>query len=318
MRRTAGLTLTALGAFLITLAALLRLWVPGQVIKFPLNEYSVTTLAGTGITYFNSASLQDNRNTRATEIITIEGNVSAGSATTAVWSSFTALNDETRKTLISRQSRVVAFNRRTGALLNCCGASVGSSTQVAQSGLGYRFPFNTAHRTYQVYDVTLHRAVPFRYAGPARVDGIAADKFVDQITRVKVGQQTLPAQIAGLPNQEGDVTLGEYLTETTTYWVDPLTGIPVDMVLRQRTDLESAAGTPRLVLLAGALAETPASVRAAVTASNKSHKLITWIEELGPLIGVAGGGVALILGILLLWRSAKPHEPVYDEEMVDA
>ena len=56
MRRTAGLTLTALGAFLVTLAALLRLWVPGQVIKFPLNEYSVTTLTGTGLTYFNSSS----------------------------------------------------------------------------------------------------------------------------------------------------------------------------------------------------------------------------------------------------------------------
>ena len=89
MRRAAGLTLTALGAFLVTLAALLRLWVPGQVIKFPLNEYSVTTLTGTGLTYFNSSSLQDFRDTRATEIITIEGNVSAGSPSTAVWSSFT-------------------------------------------------------------------------------------------------------------------------------------------------------------------------------------------------------------------------------------
>lgn len=317
MRRTAGLTLTALGAFLITLAALLRLWVPGQVIKFPLNEYSVTTLTGTGITYFNSASLQDLRNTQATEIITVEGNVSAGSANTAVWSSFTALDDNTRKTLISRQSRVVAFNRRTGALINCCGATVGGSAQVTQSGLGYRFPFNTAHQTYQVYDVTLHRPVPFRFAGTARIHGIAVDKFVDQITRVKVGQQTLPAQIAGLPNQ-GDVTLPEFLTETTTYWVDPLTGIPVNMVLRQRTDLESADGTPRLVLMAGTLAETRASVRAAVTAADKSHKLITWIEQLGPLIGVGGGAVALILGIVLLWRSARPHEPVYDEEMVDA
>jgi hypothetical protein len=316
MRRTAGLTLTALGAFLVTLAALLRLWVPGQVIRFPLNEYSVTTLAGSGITYFNSASLQDLRNTQATEIITIEGNVSAGSAKTAVWSSFTALDDDTRKTLISRQSRVVAFNRRTGALVNCCGASVGSA-QVRQSGLGYRFPFNTAHRTYQVYDVTLHRPVPFRFAGTGTIDGIVVDKFVDQITRVMVGQQTLPAQIAGLPNQ-GDVTLPEYLTETTTYWVDPLTGIPVDMVLRQRTDLESTSGTPRLVLMAGTLAETPRSVRAAVTESHKSHKLITWIEDLGPLTGLAGGAVALILGILLLWRSARPYEPAYDEEMVDA
>lgn len=317
MRRTAGLTLTALGAFLVTLAALLRLWVPGQVIRFPLNEYSVTTLTGSGITYFNSASLQDLRNTRATEIITIEGNVSAGSPSTAVWSSFTALDDNTRKTLISRQSRVVAFNRRTGALRDCCGASVGSSLQVRQSGLGYRFPFNTAHRTYQVYDVTLHRPVPFRFAGTSNIDGIAVDKFVDQITRVKVGQQTLPAQIAGLPNQ-GDVTLPEYLTETTTYWVDPLTGIPVDTVLRQRTDLESASGTPRLVLMAGTLAQTPRSVRAAVTESDKSHKLITWIEDLGPLTGLAGGGLALILGIVLLWRSARPSEPAYDEEMVDA
>lgn len=317
MRRAAGLTLTALGAFLVTLAALLRLWVPGQVIKFPLNEYSVTTLTGTGITYFNSTSLQDFRDTRATEIITIEGNVSAGSASTAVWSSFTALDDETRKTLISRQSRVVAFNRRTGALLNCCGASVATSPGVRQSGLGYRFPFNTAQRTYQVYDVTLRRPVPFRFAGTATIHGIAVDKFVDRISRVKVGQQTLPAQLAGLPNQ-GDVTLPEYLTQTTTYWVDPLTGIPVDMVLRQRTDLESAPGTSRLVLMAGTLAQTPRSIRAAVAETDKSHRLIAWVQDLGPLAGLAGGGLALILGILLLWRSVKPYEPTYDDEMIDA
>lgn len=317
MRRAAGLTLTALGAFLVTLAALLRLWVPGQVIKFPLNEYSVTTLTGTGLTYFNSSSLQDFRDTRATEIITIEGNVSAGSPSTAVWSSFTALDDETRQTLISRQSRVVAFDRRTGVLLNCCGASVGTSSQVRQSGLGYRFPFSTRHQTYQVYDVTLRRPVPFRFAGTGTVDGIAVDRFTDQITRVKVGQQTLPAQLAGLPNQ-GDVTLPEYLTETTSYWVDPVTGIPVNMVLRQRTDLESASGTPRLVLLAGTLTETPRSVRAAVAEASKAHPLITWIQDLGPLIGLAGGGLALLLGIVLLWRSVKPYEPAYDDEMIDA
>ncbi|MGH3123970.1 MAG: porin PorA family protein, partial [Streptosporangiaceae bacterium] len=227
------------------------------------------------------------------------------------------LDDDTRKTLISRQSRVVAFDRRTGALRNCCGASVGTSSQVRQSGLGYRFPFSTAHRTYQVYDVTLRRPVPFRFAGTATVDGIAVDKFTDQITRVKVGQETLPAQLAGLPN-EGDVTLPEYLTETTTYWVDPVTGIPVNMVLRQRTDLESASGTPRLVLLAGTLAETPRSVRAAVAEANKAHPLITWVQDLGPLIGLAGGGLALILGIVLLWRSVKPYEPAYDDEMIDA
>lgn len=316
MRRAGGLTLTALGAFLVTLAALLRLWVPGQVIKFPLNEYSVTTLAGTGLTYFNSASLQDFRDTRATEVITLEGNVSAGSPSTAVWSSFTALDDETRRTLISRQSRVVAFNRRTGELLNCCGASVGSSSRVRQSGLGFRWPFNTRHQTYQVYDVTLHRTVPYRYAGTATIDGITTDKFVDQLSNVRAGQQTLPAQLAGLPDQ-GDVTLPEFLTQTSTYWVDPLTGIPVDMVASQRTALESG-GRTRLVVMAGTLAQTPRSVSAAVAQARASHRLIAWIQDLGPLIGLVAGGVALILGIAVLWRTVTPYEPTWDEEMAQA
>ena len=44
MRRVLGLTLTGLGAFFLALALLLRFYLPGQVIKFPLNEYVVSTL----------------------------------------------------------------------------------------------------------------------------------------------------------------------------------------------------------------------------------------------------------------------------------
>jgi len=148
MRRMAGLTLTAVGAFLVTLALLLRLWVPGQIIKFPLNEYSVTTLSGTGMTYFSSASLREFDGVMVTQTKTLEGNVSAGSSSTAVWASFTALEDNTRRVLISHAGGVSAFNRRTGVLVNCCGAAVGSNTSVIQSGQGPRWPFGTQRRTY--------------------------------------------------------------------------------------------------------------------------------------------------------------------------
>ena len=37
MRRVLGVTLTGLGAFFLALALLLRLYLPGQVIKWPLN-----------------------------------------------------------------------------------------------------------------------------------------------------------------------------------------------------------------------------------------------------------------------------------------
>ena len=47
MRRVLGVTLTGLGAFLLVLAAMCRFYLPGQVVKFPLNEYSVSSLSGT-------------------------------------------------------------------------------------------------------------------------------------------------------------------------------------------------------------------------------------------------------------------------------
>ena len=55
-----------------------------------------------------------------------------------------------------------AFDRRTAQLVNCCGASLNGDTSVRQSGLvGYVFPIGTQKQTYQVYDTTLKRPMPF-------------------------------------------------------------------------------------------------------------------------------------------------------------
>jgi hypothetical protein len=316
MRRAAGLILTALGAFGVTLALLLRLWVPGQVIKFPLNEYSVTTLTGRGITYFNSTSLREFANVRVTVTKTIEGNVTAGSSSTAVWASFTALEDNTHRIAIQHSSQVSAFGRRSGLLVNCCGATVGNNSKVQQSGLGFRWPYGTQHRTYQVFDTTLLRPMPFEYAGTGTIGGITVDKFVEHVVNFRIGKQTLPGQFLGMPHRT-TVTLPEYLTATNTYWVDPVTGIPVDMSLNQRTTLRDNAGKTRLVLFAGTLAQTPASTKAAVADARSSHQMINWIQNLGPLTGLLAGALLLVTGIVLLWRSVPAYEPAYDDELDD-
>ncbi len=76
MRRVFGVTLTGLGAFLIVLAAMCRFYLPGQVIKFPLNEYSVSTLSGTNMSYFSqqTGSVVNGATVRA--ISTVQGDVS--------------------------------------------------------------------------------------------------------------------------------------------------------------------------------------------------------------------------------------------------
>ena len=55
MRRVIGITLAGLGAFLLVAALLLRFYVGGQLIKFPLNEYVKTTLLAKNVSYFSPA-----------------------------------------------------------------------------------------------------------------------------------------------------------------------------------------------------------------------------------------------------------------------
>jgi hypothetical protein len=315
MRRVAGLTATVLGSFLVAFALLLRFYVPGQVIKFPLNEYAVTTMTGTDFSYFSPTSLTEYTHVRATATRTVEGDVNSGSSSVAVWGSFTALQDTTNHAAIQYTSQRSAFNRRSGLLVNCCAATIGAKA-VHQSGQGFTLPFGTAHRTYQIFDVTLLQPVPLTFAGTGSIDGMAADRFVEHVVNRKFGQQTLPGPIVG-QKQQATVTLPEYLTATNTYWVDPVTGRIIDETTDQRVALESSSGATELVLLGGKLTETPASVAAAVASARQPHRKIGWIEDTGPLIGILAGLVLLIGGIWLVWGAERPDADVYDDEDLD-
>jgi len=316
MRRVVGLMVIALGAFLVAFALLLRLWVPGHVITFPLNEYAITTLSGNNITYFSPTNLKEYTGISATSTQTVEGDVKSGTSSTAVWGSFTAVENTTNHAAISYLSQRSAFDRRSGELVNCCAAAIGSDTGVNQSGLGFVFPFGVRHQTYQVFDTTLLAPVPFQFAGTGTIDGMAADKFVEHVASRKFGQQTLPGPLVGL-RQQATVTLPEYLTANNTVWVDPVTGTPLDEILDQTVSLRDDTGATKLVLLGGKLSETPASVSAAVARADQSHSKISWIETIGPFAGILLGLVALVFGIVLVWRAEPPWEPAYDDDDED-
>ena len=81
-------------------------------------------------------------------------------------------------------TRRFAFNRRTGQLVDCCGASVNGDKSVRQTGLvGYVFPIGTQKQTYQVFDTTLKKTMPFVYSGTTTVDGIQASTNSSRTSR---------------------------------------------------------------------------------------------------------------------------------------
>jgi len=93
MRRVIGPALAGVGAFLVVAALLLPTWVAGQVIKFPNNEYFVSTLQATGASYFSPSQLKPISGATIRVTDTVKGDGKAGTSSTAVWNEFTYVYD---------------------------------------------------------------------------------------------------------------------------------------------------------------------------------------------------------------------------------
>ena len=313
---SSGLTLTGLGAFLVVLAAMCRFYLPGQVVKFPLNEYSVTTLTGTKVSYFSQQTGAEVNGATVRAISTVEGDVAAGNSSTAVWNEITGVFDITKspQVPISYTTQRLAFDRRTGVLVNCarCGAEVGTA-RPHFAGQGYVWPIGTQPQTYQVFNTSLMKPEPFNYIGTATIDGMSVDVFVQPINNQKVGTVTLPGSLVGITDQ-ATVTLPEYLTATNTYYVDPVAGSPVKVVEAQNETLENpSTGTTALVLFNGTLSSTPQTIATAVRTSKHYGDEISALQDIGPLVGVLVGLVLLACGIALLVITGR-DEYYYEDE----
>jgi len=307
MRRVIGLTLAGLGAFLIVAAVLVRTYVGGQLIKFPLNEYVKTTLLAKNVSYFSPALVKPVTGATIRVTDTVKGDAKAGTSSTAVWNEFTYLYDVTNAKVFQYSSRRAAFDRRTSQLVDCCGAHVGGNTSIHQTGLsGYVWPIGTKPQAYDVFDTTLNRPMPYAYAGMSAIQGITVYRFVERVSHSRAGSQTLPGSLVGSPGQ-ASVTLPEYYTATNTDYVDPQTGAILDVTETQKLTLEDATGVQRLLLFNGTVAMTPQSVQAAVNLDQSGRNKLIAFKVVLPIVAGVVGLVALVGGILLARRPAGQH-----------
>jgi hypothetical protein len=302
MRGIIGLILAGLGAFLIMVAVLLPTWVTGQILKFPLNEYETATLDASNASYFSASSLSEKTGVNMEATYTIKGDASAGNSSTAVWSEYSYVYDLTNRQPVQQMMRKFAFDRRTGQLVNCCGANLNGDTSVRQTGLvGYVFPIGTQKQTYQVYDTTLKKTMPFVYSGTTAVHGVQAYEFVENVAPTQTSSLTVPGSFVG--STAASVTLGEFDAEHLIYYVDPETGALVDVNEQQSTTLRaSASAAPALVLFDADLIATPASVTQIAALDSSGRNELNLLETVLPLVFGIVGGVALLAGIFLARR----------------
>jgi Porin PorA len=293
-----------LGAFLIVLGLLLRFYAAPRLVAAPPGFSIVISLVAPHASYFDESTLSTQHDATLTYNDTIRGDAAAGTATIAVWDQFTVLEDLGRNVQLIATFQRSAFNRRTGELTNCCGASVNDDTQVRQDGIGVVFwPIGTQKTTYQVYDTNTERAWPAAYSGTDIVQGLFTYRFTQRIPATVVQQMPdVPTSLLGLPGPSRNVVADRTFQASNTFWVDPRTGVPIKAEEQIRSVLRGPGGKGSLLAADADLTMSPASQRALAAVARGNAASIAALRQTGPLGGLILGALLLLAGTLPVGR----------------
>jgi hypothetical protein len=294
------LVLAGTGAFLAASGLLLRFYAAPRLIAAPADLYQTDTLLAADASYFDQGSLTTRRGVTLTYTLTIRGDPGASTGTTAVWDSFAALADRKRGVQVNSTYQRAVFNRRTGQLLDCCGAAVNDDTRVRQHGIGLFWPIGVRKATYQVFDVNAASAWPATYTGTARVQGVMTYRFVQHIPATAVAQLAgVPSSLLGLRGKAGNVVADRYYQADNTFWVDPRTGVVIDIEQRVLSVLHGPGGRGTLTVADMDLKMSGSSRHQLAVLADKNAALIGTLRETGPF----GCGV---LGLIFVLAAAIP------------
>jgi hypothetical protein len=316
VKRVFGIILAGVGAFLVVLALMLRLYVVPNLAVAPLSPgednpdgLTQTVNVGTAEQLIDPAAiaagedpirtnvpLESNRFTRG-DVLAAE-TPEAQEQNLAIYDSFSRLTDD-EGTVINADTIRVAFDRVSSELVNCCGANY-DGNEVTFEGINpLKFPMFTKQQDYDYFDTTLAKAWPAVYQGEEELFGANVYKFVMTIPPTKVGDLTVPGSL--VQSEEPSVTLDEMYANTRTLYVEPTTGSIVKGVEEQNQFFQAANGAtvPKIKATIGA---PDAEVEKSVDSAMESANLLNTLNNTVPLVAGILGILALVGGFLLARR----------------
>ncbi|MFC9969605.1 DUF3068 domain-containing protein [Spirillospora sp. NPDC127200] len=318
MRRPLSLILIALGAFCLTLAPLVKLYVADKTVVAPLNRYQRTQLEAPGALYFDMAKLKTRKNVTLVADNTVRGDVRAnnGNDRIAVWDSSTNIYDKSDPDKqIDIQSYRIAFDRKTSELTNCCGTHVGGDGSVKMSGYGLLYPLaHVEKRDYPFFDMSTRQSVPMRFSGEEEVGGIDAYRFVQQVPPSKTGKVDfkVPGDLLGLGKNKPAQKVDRFFEASITQWVDPRTGVPIRIEQKINSFVQTPDGRGRLTVAQADLKTTKASQDGLVKLANENALKIALVRTYVPYGAVVVGVLLLGLGVLVGWLAARRRKAESD------
>ncbi|MEU3309710.1 DUF3068 domain-containing protein [Nocardiopsis sp. NPDC055551] len=295
MRRTVAVVLIALGVFCLALAPMMRMWMATSLMKTPLDYYNATVLNGEA-TYFNIEDVEQVENAQVEAHSTLRADVASSTDDVVVWDQFTWIKDSDTDFGISSSSRRTGHDRVTGEAVDCCDAMV-NEERVTQSGQAWKFPFNTEQRDYDFFETTVEEVVPMEFQGVEDVDGVEAYKFVQTVDPTVIGEREIPREVAGLDG-EGDVVGDVTFSITRTYWIEPVSGSPIN-VSEDHHQVVVVDGEEVLTMMSGELVYDDATRAAAIENTDQARAVLPLLNTTLPIVSLVAGvgfiGIAVVL-----------------------
>ncbi|SHM39303.1 DUF3068 domain-containing protein [Cryptosporangium aurantiacum] len=308
MRRVVGAVVLALGTFLVVAAVMLPTYVASNLVKTPLDQYTISVATSDSATVFDVASLTVQQNVPVEATRTVRADPEESTDDVVVFDAFLVVEDARNNKQITFSSDHVGLDRTTAESQPGFDAAV-DDEPTEHEGLIYKWPFGAEKKSYQYFDTTTRKPYTAKYVSSEDINGLETYKYEMEIPPTKIGELEVPGEL--VDSAEPDVTADRYYTNVRTVWVEPKTGIVLKGQEQQKQTLRDAAGTDKLTLFEATLTFDEQTIDEAVGLAEDSISQITLVKTVAPLVVGVLGVVLILLGLFLALRRGGTDESSY-------
>ncbi|MEU3222784.1 DUF3068 domain-containing protein [Streptomyces sp. NPDC006976] len=316
MRRRAGLVLLAFAVFFAALSPLLRWYAFPRLAKIPPSQYQETVLEAKPATLLDYSTLTAKKVDKITIVQTLKGNVEeserierTAGRDVVVWDALSYVQGPDGK-MVSKIPERYIFDAHSQDPVHATGEMV-DGDPVTRDGIEFKWPFLTEKRDYQYFDAQTRTSSPIHYRGTRTFHGLEVYYFEQTVPWTEVPMpKTMP--IEGItPQQIASTGMTRWYTTKRMFWVDPVTGAPVngEEIHREEMRNAKAMGMPQdtVTVFAGHVKMREDYVDSIVDLVKSQRLLVLLLTSYLPWGFLA---LAAVLLALALWLEARSRRPV--------
>ncbi|MFD3688201.1 DUF3068 domain-containing protein [Nocardiopsis sp. NPDC058631] len=296
-----GTALVALGAFLLTLAALLPLYVHERIALLPAETAFDVRMVDEDAGYLDTSTWTWVEAAELTRVTRVDGSAHGGD-----WSAWeVSVDASVPDRMIDHWSRRVIVDRETGRAVNCCGEHVDGDRAVRQAGLVYSWPPGAPEGDHPFYDAEVRSAPMLEFQEREEVAGVPVRRYSQWVEAAQVPESARPVP-ADLFREgaSGTVTATRWLEVSRTFWVEPVSGIVVNAHETRAETLRPQDGGGEVPLLYTELVMADNQVSGYAEQARVRSVLLRALDSWAPWTLGPLGGLAVLVGLVRAWRGS--------------